>query len=65
MTGYLAPGLVAAVKSIEEGLFGTMVSLQTPNIVNVPLAEAVHEQKKIPVDGDTVAAARAIGISLR
>ncbi len=55
---------VAAVKSIEEGLFGTMVSLQTPNIVNVPLAEAVHEQKKIPVNGDMVAAARAIGISL-
>jgi len=55
---------VAAVKSIAEGRFGTMVSLQTPNIVNVPLTDAIHELKKVPVDGDMIAAARSIGICL-
>jgi 6-phosphofructokinase 1 len=55
---------VAAVKSINDGIFGSMVSLHTPNIVNVPLADAIHELKKVPVDGDLVAAARAVGICL-
>jgi len=55
---------VAAVKSIHEGRFGTMVSLQTPNIVNVPLEDAIHELKKVPVNGDLVATARSIGICL-
>jgi phosphofructokinase-like protein len=55
---------VAAVKSIAEGRFGTMVSLKTPNIVNVPLLEAIHELKKVPVDGDLVFAARSVGICL-
>ncbi len=55
---------VAAVRSVHEGLFGTMVSLHTPNIVNVPLEEAIHEIKKVSVDSDMVKAARSIGISL-
>jgi 6-phosphofructokinase 1 len=41
-----------------------MVSLKTPNIVNVPLLEAIHELKKVPVDGDLVFAARSVGICL-
>lgn len=55
---------VAAARSVNEGLFDTMVSLQAPRIVNVPLKDAIHELKRIPVDSDVLQAARAIGISL-
>lgn len=54
----------AAVKSVHDGAFGTMVSLRTPDIVNVPLAEAIGDLKKVPVNGDLIRAARSLGICL-
>jgi 6-phosphofructokinase 1 len=53
----------AAVRCIEAGDFGCMVALDPPDIRVIPLAEAVSQQKKVPVDGDVVATARALGIS--
>lgn len=54
---------VAAVKALNEGKFGTMVSLQGSQITVVPLQQAIGELKKVPLDHDLVRAARAVGIS--
>lgn len=52
-----------AVKILMEGNFGHMVSLQCGKIGAVPLTDAVHELRKVPVDHDKVFAARAVGVS--
>jgi 6-phosphofructokinase 1 len=53
----------AAVGCVERGEFGCMVALDPPSVRAIPLAEAVRSQKRVPLDGDTVATARALGIS--
>jgi 6-phosphofructokinase 1 len=53
----------AAVQLVKEGRFGTMVALHPPKVLAVPLEEAVREIKMVPVDGDVVATARALGVS--
>jgi 6-phosphofructokinase 1 len=52
----------AAIRAAAEGKFGTMVALRPPNVETVPLAEAVRH-KSVPLDGDIVETARALGIS--
>lgn len=52
----------AAVRAIENGDFDTMVALHSPDIVTVPLAEALGIQKRVKPDGDTVLTARDLGI---
>jgi phosphofructokinase-like protein len=54
----------AAVRCIGEGELGTMVALQGSKIVSVPLAEAVKELKRVPIDSDMVLTARQLGVSL-
>ncbi len=54
---------VAAVHAFIRREFGSMVSLQGAEITSVPLTEAIKEIRKVPTDGDLVAAARGIGIS--
>jgi 6-phosphofructokinase 1 len=39
-----------------------MVALQSPDIVYVPLAEALVIQKRVRADGDTVLTGRDLGI---
>ncbi len=53
----------AAVEFAERGLFGRLVALDPPDMRAVPLAEAVERLKSVPLDGDMVRAARAMGIS--
>jgi len=53
----------AAVRCVARREFGTMVALDPPQIRAVPLAEAVAAIKRVPVDSDTVATARDLGIS--
>jgi 6-phosphofructokinase 1 len=53
----------AAVHLAKEGQFGTMVALHPPRVLAVPLDEAVRELKMVPVDGDVVMTARALGVS--
>jgi phosphofructokinase-like protein len=53
----------AAVRAIELGKFDHMVALQSPDIVLVPLEEALGIQKRVRVDGDTVLTGRDLGIS--
>lgn len=53
----------AAIDLAAQGRFGCMVALDPPKVTAVPLAEAVRALKTVPVDGDMVRAARAMGIS--
>ncbi|HHX38494.1 MAG TPA: ATP-dependent 6-phosphofructokinase [Armatimonadetes bacterium] len=55
---------VAAAQLVAEGGFGRMVALRTPDIIDVPLEDAVTQMKAVPVDGDLVRTARALGIEL-
>ncbi|MEN8198499.1 MAG: 6-phosphofructokinase [Thermodesulfobacteriota bacterium] len=54
----------AAVRLVEEGTFGHMVALATPNMTSVPLAEAIKSRKKVDPNSDKVLTAREIGICL-
>ncbi len=54
----------AAVRLVAEGSFGCMVALDPPEVLAVPLAEAIAETKHVPLEGDVVGTARAMGICL-
>jgi ATP-dependent phosphofructokinase / diphosphate-dependent phosphofructokinase len=54
----------AAVRSIADGAFGVMVGLNGPDITRVPLSEVVGRSKNVALDGDIIATARELGISL-
>ena len=53
----------AAVRAVAEGAWGTMVALQPPTIVRVPLVDVIGKPKPVMPDSDTVLTAREIGIS--
>ena len=54
---------VAAVRTVAERRFGTMVALDGQDIIAVPLEEALGKVKRVPVDSDTVLTARELGTS--
>ena len=54
----------AAIRFIDMQIFGTMVALQGQTIRAVPLVEAVSAVKRIPMDGESISAARSLGICL-
>jgi 6-phosphofructokinase 1 len=54
----------AAVRAIADRAFGTMVGLNGPDITRVPLDQVVGRSKNVPLDSDTIATARELGISL-
>ncbi len=53
----------AAAQAVADGKWGHMVALQTPNIVTVPIKEALKTPKRVDPAHDVVQTARAIGIS--
>ena len=53
----------AAIELVKRGDFGSMVSLDPPDVRAVPLGEALAQIKVVPVNGDVVRTARAMGIS--
>jgi len=53
----------AAVRLVAEGKFGMMVALQPPRIVPVPIAEAIAQPRRVPLDSDTITTARDLGTS--
>ncbi len=53
----------AAIELAAAGGYGCMVALEPPHVRAVPLDEAVRRLKVVPVDGDIVRTARAVGIS--
>lgn len=54
----------AAVNTVREGNFGTMVALDPPKVRAVPLEEAVAHRKTVPLDSDVIQTARALGTCL-
>lgn len=54
----------AAVRMVEAGRFGTMVALDPPTVLAVPLSEAVSHIKTVPHDSDIIQTARSLGICL-
>jgi 6-phosphofructokinase 1 len=54
----------AAVRLIEEGVFGQMVALSASSMVPVPLIDAIKSRKKVDLDSDKVLTAMEIGICL-
>ncbi len=55
---------VHAVEMIADGLFGQMVALHAGGMISVSLLEATADIRRVPVDGELVRTARALGISL-
>ncbi len=53
----------AAVRAIADKKWGQMVALQSPDIVTIPIEEALNNVKRVDPNHDTVLTARAIGIS--
>jgi 6-phosphofructokinase 1 len=53
----------AAVRAVADGKWGHMVALQSPDIVTIPIEEALREPKRVNPQHDTVLTARACGIS--
>ncbi len=52
----------AAVRALEEGQSGIMVALNPPTVNYVPLEEATHRMRTVPLDCDTMLTARDMGI---
>ena len=53
-----------AVELAAAGQFGMMVALRPPDTVAVPITEAIGRLRTVPVNGDMVRTARALGVSL-
>jgi 6-phosphofructokinase 1 len=53
----------AALRAVADAKWGHMVALQSPNIVTIPIAEALRERKRVDPGHDIVLTARATGIS--
>jgi ATP-dependent phosphofructokinase / diphosphate-dependent phosphofructokinase len=54
----------AAVRCVAEGRFGSMVALHPPEVRAVPLEDAIRHLKQVPLDSDSIATARDLGIVL-
>jgi len=54
---------VKAVQLVHEGKFGAMVSYQNYEILDAPIAQAVHRLRLVTPDHQLVKTAREIGIS--
>jgi 6-phosphofructokinase 1 len=53
----------AATQAVEDGKWGHMVALQTPNIVTVPITEVLKVAKRVDPRHDVVQTARRVGIN--
>ena len=55
---------VAAANLCAKGQWGQMVALRGQSVTQVPISDAVDHPKLVPIDGELVQTARAIGIEL-
>lgn len=55
---------VKAFEMVLEGKWGHMVAYKHPNIVAVPISEAIQDYNLVDVNSDLVRTARGLGISL-
>ena len=54
----------AAVRAVGRKQFGCMVAYTPPSVSVISLAEALATSKQVPLDSDTIATARDLGICL-
>jgi len=54
----------AAIRGLNEGQEGVMVAFQPPDIVFVPLLEAINKIRTVPADSEMMLIARTLGICL-
>ncbi|MFZ5916407.1 MAG: ATP-dependent 6-phosphofructokinase [Chloroflexota bacterium] len=54
----------AAVRAVAGRKFGHMVALRSTEIITIPLQEAIHELRLVPLDSDLLVTARGLGICL-
>ena len=54
----------AAVRAVAEKQFGSMVAFRPPQMETISLVDALARPHRVPLDGDTVATARDLGICL-
>ncbi len=54
----------AAVNLVRDGCFGCMVALDPPEVLAVPLGQAISHIKTVPLESDVIRTARALGICL-
>jgi 6-phosphofructokinase 1 len=52
-----------AVQFVAEERYGCMVASRPPDMIPVPITKAIGRLRCVPVDGDLVRTARALGIS--
>ncbi len=52
-----------AVELLQDGQFGVMTALRSPDIVAVPLEAVVGRQRTVPIGNDVMRTARSVGIS--
>jgi 6-phosphofructokinase len=53
-----------AIRALDAGQDGVMVSFQPPDIVFVPLPEAINKVRTVPADSEMMLIARTLGICL-
>jgi 6-phosphofructokinase 1 len=53
----------AAVRAVAEERWGEMVALKPPDIVTVPFAEVLRDERRVSLKDDIVLTARAVGVS--
>jgi len=53
---------IAAVDAVEAGQFGHMVALRTPEIVVVPISDAIANERLVDPKGQLVQTARDVGL---
>jgi ATP-dependent phosphofructokinase / diphosphate-dependent phosphofructokinase len=54
----------AAVRALASGVSGVMVALDPPRVQHVSLESAIRRMKTVPLDCDTIATARDLGVCL-
>jgi 6-phosphofructokinase 1 len=53
----------AAVRAVAEERWGEMVALKPPEIVTVPFADVLRDERRVSLKDDIVLTARAVGVS--
>jgi 6-phosphofructokinase len=54
----------AAVRALNAGQTGVMVSFQPPDLTFVPLTQAINQVRTVPADSEFIQIARSLGICL-
>jgi len=52
----------SAVRLIDEKRYGQMVALREPDIIDIPISEAVGKLRTVPPDSDLIRTGRALGV---